>query len=466
MTTIELTWTVRDDADHYVVEFSEDSLEFNAVIRTITVLPDELPLQETFDGETRYSARVKGVSDEGLADSKWSAVTIITDLENIFLPIEDGDIDALEATLRWTPSSDVTHLQINPGNVRRDITDDEKAAGVATITDLTGDTEYTVTLQKDVKKRGLVTFTTLVDVGDATRVYQEDDLNAIITAAADGDVLVLYPGDYTVYTGSVVIDKSITIRGLYPYDKPKLHVQFSLENGAQNVELKDLDINGDATLTDVVRYNTASVAYGTLIISGCNIHDFDRSFVAGNVASTVASVSIDDCIVTNILTSGGDHLDFRNTHITSLSVTNSTFNNCAPGRDFIRIDAASGYSGTGLNTDVLVDHCTLYGVSNTSDRILYVRFDSNSLTVQNTIISTTDGYYTNQNGSSQPTCSKNNYYNAVGFYTPDYVSNAKIDVSGNYTTEDPAFADAASGDFTISNQVLLDNNVGDPRWRP
>ncbi len=465
MTTIELTWDLRDDAAQYVVEFSEDSLAFNSIIRTVTVMPDELPLQETFDGQTRYSARVKGVSGEGLSDSKWSAVTIMTDAENIFLPIQDGDIDALEATLRWQANSDVTHFVIIPGNTQREITDGEKEDGVATLTGLTGDTDYTVRLYRDTRQRGSVSFKTLIDVGDATRVYPEDDLNAVIAAAAEGEVLVLYPGDYTVYTGNIVIDKSITIRGLYPYDKPKVHVQFSLENAAQDVAIMDLDMDGDATLTDVFRYSTADVEYGTLIISGCNIHNFDRSLIGGNVLSKVASVSIDDCVLTDIVTNGGDLIDFRTTHVTDVSITNSTFDNCAAGRDFVRIDNA-GFTGTGLNSNVLIDHCTLYGVSNTLDRILYVRFATNTLTVRNTIIAGTDGYYTNQASSSQPTCLNNNYFNATGFYTPDYVANAKIDVSGTHTILNPGFTDAANGNFTVSNETLIDNTVGDPRWLP
>jgi len=465
LTTIELNWNVRDDADHYVVEFSEDSLEFNSIIRTVTVMPDELPLQETFDGETLYSARVKGVSDDGgLEDSKWTAITIKTDLENIFLPIQDGDIQAVTATLRWTPNSDVTNFTINPGNVQRDITVDEKAAGMATIDGLTGDTQYTVLLKKGTKQRGSVSFKTLIDVGGATRVYATDDLNAVVTAAAAGDVLVLYPGDYTVYTGLITINKSLTIRGLYPYDKPKLHVQFNLESDAAAIEVRDLDMDGDALLTDVFKYANGT-AFGSLVISGCTIHDFTRTLVGGaSAASTVASVTIDNCIVTDIVSSGGDFIDFRTTYLADLNITNSTFDNCAPGRDFVRLDAAAGISGTGLTSDVLIDHCTIYGASNTQDRILYVRFLNNVLTVQNTLIAATDGYYSNQTNTSQPTCNNNNYFNAIGFYTPAYVTGAKVDVSGNHTTLDPGFTDVVNGNFTVTNQAVKDANVGDPRW--
>lgn len=464
LTTIELTWDLREEATSYVVEFSEDSLAFTTIIRTVTVLPDELPLQEVFDGETRYSARVKGVGANGVAESNWATVTIMTAQENIFLPIIDGDIGATTATLRWPAGSNVTSFLINPGAVQRAITEEEKTVGIATITGLTGETEYTVTLLKENKVRGNASFETLIDIGDATAVYPEDDLNAVIAAAAPGDALVLFPGDYTVYTGQIVLNKSITISGLYPFNKPQVHVQFSIEGGATEVAINNLDMDGDGTLTDAFRFATASIDYASLSVKGSTIHDFARSLIGGSVLSKVASVVIDNCVMTNILTSGGDFIDFRTTHVTDLSITNSTFNNCAPGRDFVRIDNA-GFTGTGLNSNVLIDHCTLFGVSNTQDRILYVRFATNTTAVRNTLIAATDGYYTNQASTVQPVCSNNNYFNAVGFTTPAYVTNAKIDISTNFTTLDPGFVNAAAGNFTITNQTLLDNAVGDPRWR-
>jgi hypothetical protein len=475
LTTIELTWDVREDASHYVVEFSEDSLEFTNIVRTVTVAPDELPLREVFDGETLYSARVKGVSAEGVAESKWSVVTVKTGIENIIFPLEDGDVDALVATLRWPANSQVTHFVINPGNIGRDITPDEKAAGEATITGLEGTTEYTVKLFKETKQRGTVTFTTLVDVGSATRVYPEDDLAAVIAAATSGDVLVLYPGEYNASTGVVNIDKAITIRGLYPFDRPLVHVQFSLQPGSGDILVADLDMDGTftpeggiETVLDHAFAYSASGTFGSLTVQGCSIHDYGKSLAAGSssVVAEIPGISFDNCIITNVLTNSADFIDFRGAYLASLTLTNSTFNNCAPGRDFIRLDAAAGLTGTGKTTAVLIDHCTIYASSNTQDRILYVRFDANTLNVRNTLFAKTTAYFTNQSGSSQPVCSDNNYFEAAGFITPDYVTGAKMDISGNHTTLDPGFSDAASGNFTISNQTLIDNEVGDPRWRP
>lgn len=475
MVTAELSWDLRDDASSYLLEISDDSLEFSNIIHTATVAPDDLPYSITLEGETQYSARVKGVSGSGLTDSKWTAIAFKTDPENIFYALEDSDYDANWVTLKWPAGSEVDKFIIIPGNTEREITREEKDAGTATITGLTGETEYTIKMMRNTKQRGAVTFATLIDVGGATRVYPEDDLSAVIAAAEEGEVLVLWPGEYLQYTGVITFNKSISLKGLYPYDKPVVHIQFSVEDGVQLIEVSNLEMDGTWTdeetpaeniLDYVFQYNTSETAYGSLTVSSCNIHDYKKSLFSGSssIVSSVASITVDNCIVTNILTDAADFIDFRAGYVASLTLQNSTFNNCAPGRHFVRLDDTST-NFPGKVTDVLIDQCTLYGVTNTtSNRVLYVRFKTNTLTVRKTIIAETAGYYTKESTSAQPECSGNNYFNAPGFYTDGYVAGAKIDLSGNYTTLDPGFTDPANGVFTVTNQTLLDNQVGDPRW--
>ncbi|OFX33316.1 MAG: hypothetical protein A2W90_03415 [Bacteroidetes bacterium GWF2_42_66] len=475
-TTAEFNLTVRDDASYYVIELSEDNLQFNTIVKTANVKPEELPYSMLLDGETTYSARVKAVSNSGASDSKWVTGIFSTEAENIFAAVAGDDIKATSVTLKWPAASDVTHFIITPGNTERTITVPEKAAGQATITGLTGETEYTVKMMKGTKQRGLVTFKTLIDIGDATAVHPEDDLNAMVAAAADGAVLVLFPGEYLAYTGKITLNKSISIKGLYPHNKPLIHIQFVLETGVQAFEIRDVEMDGlfidpattlETKLDHAFQYNTAGTDYGSLKVNGCTIHDYLKSlFSASSIAATVAGISMDNSVVTNVLTDGADCIDFRTSYLASLSLKNSTFNNCAPARDFIRLDDASG-TYPGKVSAVLIDHCTLFGVSNsTSRRILYVRFKTNTLTVTNSIIAGTAGYYTNQSTSAQPECSKNNYFNAPGFITGgSTVSGAKFDISGTHTLLDPGFVNAASGNFKITNQTLIDNAIGDPRWR-
>jgi hypothetical protein len=466
-TTVELNWTVRNNVDHYVVEFSADDPDFNNVYKSIEVAPAELPVQVVLEGETVYSIRVKAVSSIGLEDSKWATIKATTLTEQLMLPSQPGDIKVNEVTLRWVPNSNVTQIVVNPGEIAHNITAQEKIDGIATVTGLTSETSYTAKLLNNTKIRGTAAFTTGIDIGNGILVTPTDDLFQKIADADSGAILVLEPGDYTAQTGLVALNKSITIRGLRNYDKPRLKVNFSLIAGAANLSLIDLDLTSDAgTNTSVITISGASTNYGEILISGCSIHDFERSLIFANASGAkVASFTVENSIVKNVNTNAGaDFIDFRNTHVGSVTLKTSTFENCSNGRDFIRIDAASGLSNTGLTTNVLVDSCTLYKVSNTAapKRILYVRFVNNTSTVRNTLIAETTAIYTNQSGTAVPTFSTNYYFNAPSFLDATISAN-KIDASG--TIADPGFVDAATGNFKITNQTMLDNNVGDPRWR-
>lgn len=470
-TNVELNWTTREDVDHYVVEFSADDETFSTIYKTVNVLASELPVTVALEGETKYSIRVKAVSVRGLEDSKWSIITATTLSEQIFIASEDGDIQAKQVTLRWLANANVTKIVLNPGNIEHVITAEEKTAGIAVITGLTGETSYKAELFNNTKKRGEFNFTTLVDIGNGILIQPTDDLNAKIQDAAPGDALYLAPGDYTAYSGEIILNKSITIRGLYPYDKPLLHVKFKLASGLANLSLIDLDISGkDAeglVLADAyaISLGDANTIYGDVLISGCVVHNFDRSLIYGSAAaSKLNSFTVENSIVKNVnITAGADFIDFRTAYVGAVNLINSTFDSCSSGRDFVRVDAASGLSGTGLTTNVLIDGCTLYNVSSgvASKRILYIRFISNAITVKNSIFANTLAIYSNQATTSSPVFQNNNYFGADGLIT---TTNTKYDSSTSLTTLDPGFTNAATGDFTISNQTLKDNVIGDPRW--
>lgn len=472
-TAVELTWTVKTDenADHYVVEFSADDPAFKTIYKTVNVSPTELPIQVSLEGETTYSIRVKAVTP-GLDDSKWSVTTATTLSEQIMSPVQDADIEAKQVTLRWTPGSTVTQIVLNPGSVTHVITPAEKLAGAATITGLTSETDYTAILYNGTKKRGDAAFKTGIDIGTGILVKPEDDLNAKVAAASSGAVLVLMPGDYTVYTGDIALNKTITIRGLRPGDKPKLHVTFSVTPGTVNLSLIDLDLDGTGiTNASVVTFTTAGT-FGDVLVSGCKVHDFTRSLLSNSTsgAARINSFTVDNSIFKNVNTNiGAEFIDVRYGYVANIVLQNSTFDTCSDSREFIRLDASSGITGTGLTTNVMINSCTLYKVCTTvaSKRLLYSRFASNASTVKNTLITDTPtAIYSNQNGTSTPTTpptfANNNYYNASLLYT---VGAAAITVDKSaYTTLNPQFTNAATGDFTLGNQTLKDNKVGDPRW--
>lgn len=482
MTTVELNWTVNSSANSYVVEFSEDSLEFGNIIGTVNVNPDELPLSYKLAGETQYSARIKGINDSGIDESKWATIAFETDAENILFPIAEEDIQATTVVIKWPAGEDATHFMINPGNTERQITEQEITAGEATISDLIGETEYTVTMLKTDKQRGEVTFITLVDLEGVIQVHPEDDLSVIIAGAEDGDELILYPGEYLAYQGEIVLNKSISIKGLYPHDKPKLNIQFLVETGAQDITISDVEMIGeyiDATTSDdelqsyAFKYNSKDATFGNLIIQGCIIHNYEKSlFSSSSNNFSLESLIIDNCIVSNFYNDGGDFIDFRMSYVAKLTISNSTFANCATenNRDFIRMDGSTKgntYDDGTRTPEIEVSNCTMYNVMNSGSsmkRFFYVRWSQHTIKSKNNLFAEMGiSVYSNQSLTLQPECSYNNYFNADGYFT-DFAG-IIIDNSSNYTTLDPGFVDAVNGNFTITNQTLLDNNVGDPRWR-
>jgi hypothetical protein len=301
-------------------------------------------------------------------------------------------------------------------------------------------------------------------------VKNTDDLMQKIADAASGAVLVLEPGDYSAdnQVGAITLNKTITIRGLRSYNTPKLHVNFVLTTGpAANLTLIDLDLKGDkgaaGAAVSLIKYNDNTVNYGALLISGCNIHDYGVSLIsAGISAARITSAIIDNSIVTNVLTSGGDFIDLRGSHLGQLTLKNSTFNNCSTARAFIRMDAGL----TGLTTNILIDACTINNpnmVGTSAFSFLYTRFVTNVITIKNSLFANTPAPYTREALTSNPTFSNNNYFNSPNLSSNvNALTNNRPDTTG--TALNPQFTNAATGDFTLGNQTLKDNKVGDPRW--
>lgn len=463
---VEIKWFARPDVGSYIVDISEEE-SFGNIVSSVEVTREQLPVLETLQGDTKYYIRVKAISDRGLQDSNYATDTISTESEQLFLPIEAGDILAIEATLRWVPNSEVTQIEVNPGNIVHEITAQEKIDGIAIVMGLEGETEYTAVIKNNDILRGTTSFITEVDASNNVVVTPNDSLFQMVAAANPGAILILQPGDYTGQTGVLVIDKSITIRGLESFNKPLLaNISIQIQTGAEDVELIDLNVDGMKDENNFLRYE-APGDYNSLLIQGCHISNYTRSFVSGNATGAlIQSITIENCILTDFPSDGGDFIDFRNSNVLNMTIKTSTFNSCAPGRDFLRMDAAGSSSGTGLVSNVLLENCTLYNcASNASRRILYVRFETNEIEVHNTLITDTEveGYSDRSRTDVDIVFKDNNYFNAPTLYDPTVARFDDLTIS-NSTTLDPGYMDAANGDFTLTNQTLIDNQVGDPRW--
>ncbi|MBN2164652.1 MAG: DUF4957 domain-containing protein [Marinilabiliaceae bacterium] len=481
-----IIWEISESVDYYVVEVSNDSLEFNSIVHAVDVLPEDVPYTVTLEGQEKYSVRIKGVSsDSTISESKWSSYYFETGVPNFInqaASVATAKTNSIE--LKWDAGISVTHFLIKIDGsddvIKRDISNDEIVAGSAVITNLISGTPYIIRMYNDLKQKGEISFQTLVE---GTPVYPTDDLSFIIDSVPAGDTLALYAGDYTVFQGTLDVNKPIVIKGVNPNDKPKIHIQFVLGSGATDVVIADVEMCG--LVTDSL--GTESVAdfplqitsaaggdvYNSLKVNGCVIHDYKKSIISGGSAVfTISSILINDCIVYNIKNDGGDNFDFRKSFVGNLTLSNSTFTNCGTEivRDFVRMDgSAQGNTyDDGVNSPVIdVDHCTFQNVMNsdaTMKRFFYVRWSLHTiLSTKNLFADMGMSVYSNQSLTQQPNCTDNNYFNAVGYY--DIAGGAKVVDNGNYTTHDPGFADAPNRDFTVSNEDIIFYGIGDPRWR-
>lgn len=462
-TNVRLKWVNNTSAESYTIElFANDSLTFTgSPVLTMEGVTTTENIIENLDGETRYSARVKAVSSK-TADSKWTGVFFRTAAEHLLLPFQDGDIASTSVIFRWPAGQQVTEILLTPGNITHTVTPAEVAEGIAIIEGLTGETNYTAKIMNGEKVRATVSFTTLVDIGNATPVYPEDDLITILAAAKDGNAFALFPGTYGDMS-KITISKNVEIKAVYPYDKPILKGYISMVDNSA-VLLQSIVLDG-AGLTDgnqAIVFETAGAFYGDIAIENCEIRNHAKGVYYLNVAALVESITINNTLIHHVECNGGDLFDSRTGAIKVLTISNSTIYNSALARDMVRYDNASE-NFPGVESKIIIDRNTIYNVCNgSSRRLLYIRYTGHQTTFTNNIVASTEGIFSNQTATAVPAFSNNNYFQAPGFLPGGSSSSRFFDESGLQL--DPEFENPGEGNFKVNNIDVNAKGMGDPRW--
>lgn len=475
-TNVKLTW-VKSNADSYTIEvFQDDSLTFAGTpVKTITnIQASDIPYTvNSLQGETNYSFRVKAVTkDDASRDSKWSTAYVETEAENILSAVnEETDITATTVTLNWPAGQTATSIVATNNDsfasnvITHTITADEIAAGKATISGLTPETNYTLKLYNTTKTRGTVKVKTAIDLGGATLVKAGSDLKTCIDNANDGDVLALMPGTYPINTidGNMPLNKSIAIKSVRSYDKAIIQGGFQLNNGAAlSLTQLVLDGNNNTTIKYVADYKTAG-KFGDLTIEGCDVKGYTGGVYYVNIAADITNLKINNSIIHNISTAS-DFMDCRLGAIHNLTFTNNTVY-AISCRDFFRYDNKAS-SFPGVTPYINVDHNTLDGLGSVNKGVFYVRFTGTSIAFTNNIVSNSTGLFCKFAPTSIPNFSGNNYYNSPNFVeATDDKTNVGITVYDNTgTSYNPSYADYANHDFTVKSEDLKSSKTGDPRW--
>jgi hypothetical protein len=469
-TDVRLTWKAVNNAKSYTIEVFETADFSGTPVRSVKdILFTQLPYTVTgLGGDTQYAIRVKAVG-EGVSDSKWITATAKTDAEQILQAIVPAKLAATTVTLNWPAGQTATSITLSPGNITRAVTAAEIAAGEARVTGLNPETLYTARLLNGTKVRGTITFTTLLDLEGATIILPTDDLTSKLASAASGAILALMPGTYTI-NADITLDKSISIKGAKPSDKPIVKGAIFRLKANAGLGLKDLVLDGTGSLNgnQTIIYDEASDnAYGNLVVENCEIKNYVKGIVYVNLKTLIESATFTNNLISNVECVGGDFIDFRNGIAKTLNFTNNTVYNSVLARDFFRMDAGGSTNFPAITSVITVANNTFNGILNgAANRLLYVRLAKHEINFSKNIIANSNGIFTNQATTILVGANfvANNYYNAPTFMAGSATSGAKYD-TGSFTTLNPGFANAASGNFTISEVTLKANGIGAARWR-
>lgn len=479
---VRLSWTPIEGATSYDIEiFQDDSLTFaGSPVRTYTDLTvDNIPYDVTnLMGDTKYSARFKAHGSDK-PESKWNGIYFKTDPEQLLTEVKEDDLTYSSALFTWKADKEVTGIVLTPGDINHTFTADELTACTVTIDGLEGNTKYTARLINGEKNCGERTFTTLIDPATAILVSEDGKTlqEAIDEATPDLNLILVRAGTYEI--SGLDVDKDVRIVGERMNNRPTIKGgNFKLNGGS--VEMRNIILDGNGTKNHAFDYK-GKATYSALSVENCEIKNFDKGLFYLNTESLVESITFDNCIIHDVVCNGADFMDSRKGAYKTLTFTNNTVYNSCSDRDFVRYDnTASKFSE--IESQIIVNNNTLVGIANNSSkRIMYVRFAiedkegdkvikttfKHTITFKNNLVTETIGYFSKQSQTnSKPTFGNNNYFKAENAGTIEVTTEgvAKDVAKDDATTLDPKFKDAANGDFTITNEDLKINKVGDPRW--
>ena len=322
----------------------------------------------------------------------------------------------------------------------------------------------------------------------------EDLLNAI--SSGKSDITLAYSS--TPYDlGTVAISSPLRLKGQKSGNAyTPIVASFKLSGNVQSFVLRNLDIDGTTAAGAVIVEDKEAVAdesgylmtADTIAIYDSYIHDgaarlYDNS---GKVASCVQNLIFNNIHVDNY-SLGNDMIDMRAGHYHKVVIVNSTFSNAA--RTFMRTDAGSEINYLTVRNNTFYKVAT-NASSKDNNGLFHVRGTAGSGMIDYRIMNNifysilidTDpenaaGYpkFISKNVAAlKPNVIANNYYynieereerSAYSWWTVNCSREEGLAGGGAVLPADP-FKNAEAGDYTLTNAVAMNSNIGAPRWNP
>ena len=306
---------------------------------------------------------------------------------------------------------------------------------------------------------GVATFAVLPQGGGESTELVVKTVDELLAAIAAGkDAITLAPGEYDL-GGALTVTAPLALKGQadavvkggFKLSGPAVGC-FSTENLRVEANGLDIFLNLD---------NAEGVVAEEVTIKNTEIDGFSKSVIyASNTADMfdIQNIVFSGVVVKNQGTGQGV-FDLRNGKYQSFTLTESTVTG---GRDFLRIDApCSIYS-------VLVKNNTLDNLndSGNANGVFCVRATPALYEVSYNIVANIQNSISGRTAAMVPKLKKNVWYN-IGekFYTGCIDAELAMDGNGVVLSADP-FKNAAEGDYTLTNAVVMSLGAGASMWNP
>ncbi len=308
---------------------------------------------------------------------------------------------------------------------------------------------------------GVAAFAVLPAGGGDESELVVNSVDALLSAIAAGkDAVTLAPGEYKL-GGDLNVTAPLALKG---QDGAVVYGGFKLSGEVGSFSTENLTVigsNPDSKSDIFLNLDNTGVSADEILIKNTVIDGFAKSVIyASNTADVFSfgDIVFDGIQVKNHGTGQGV-LDLRNGKYNSFTLRNSTVSG---GRDFLRIDAPCTINSV---------YCSYNTLNNLNDSgnaggVFCVRAKPSVYEVTYNIVANVAKSISGRTAAMKPKMKKNVWYN-IGetFYTGCIDESLAVDGGGVLLSADP-FKDAAGGDFTLTNAVVMSLGAGDPRWNP
>lgn len=482
-TYVDLRFSKVTNAQSYIIEISQDSLEFNSIISTHEVLAEQVVDDTTstsknvyltsikkLEPETRYSARMKVTSDKDIPESRWVETTFKTTSEQILDAV--SAITANSATLTWEAGLDVTHV-ICVGNLKKEdlkLTTQNISEGNLVLTGLAEYTNYIVEIYNNEKKRGARIFQTEESLPEGSishKMTGTEDIVSYLDGITDERVTLVIPEGVSFdIAGSWTLPahiKELNIWGEPVVDQAQAKIivkEIKLDASVSEFKFRihNMNIEGTDPANDYVMNDNPSTARK---ISEFKIDKSTVSNVRGvfrmRSVLTVDKIDIDNCIIHTIGSYGILSVDNEKVVVKDIEVKNSTI---------YKVTNTNAFTFKSKADQFKIYNCTFYDAIGKDKYLANFNGAANApglFGVLNCIIANSSAV------EIRGTNPKN-----IGEYAVNSYKTTEITVNTGYpmgglleynNTSDKLFQDPTNADFRIIDRSIGgDRQPGDPRW--